>query len=62
MSLRLFGAYSLQAGRLLHTFSARVDNVTDERYASTELLLGGLQAVAPGTGREFRVGVQFDLR
>ena len=41
---------------------ARVDNVTDERYATTELLLGGLPAVAPGPGRAVRVGVQFDLQ
>jgi iron complex outermembrane recepter protein len=41
---------------------ARIDNVTDEQYATTELLLGGVPAVAPGPERAVRVGVQFDFQ
>ena len=41
---------------------ARVENLTDEKYASTELLLAGQLAVAPGVDRVVRVGVQFDFR
>jgi iron complex outermembrane receptor protein len=57
-TLRLFGAYSLQAGRLLHTFSARLDNVTDELYRNH---LSLVKDVVPEMGRNFRVvwGVRF---
>ena len=57
-TLRLFGAYSLQAGRLLHTFSARLDNVTDELYRNH---LSLVKDVVPEMGRNFRVvwGVKF---
>lgn len=51
-TLRLFGAYSLQAGRLLHTFSARVDNVTDELYRNH---LSFVKDVVPEMGRNARV-------
>ena len=51
-TLRLFGAYSLQAGRLLHTFSARLDNVTDELYRNH---LSLVKDVVPEMGRNFRV-------
>lgn len=51
-TLRLFGAYSLQAGRLLHTFSARLDNVTDELYRNHLSLVKDL---VPEMGRNFRV-------
>ena len=51
-TLRLFGAYSLQAGRLLHTFSARLDNVTDELYRNH---LSLVKDTVPEMGRSFRV-------
>jgi iron complex outermembrane recepter protein len=41
---------------------ARVDNVTNEQYATSELLLGGVPAVAPGPERAVRIGVQFDFQ
>lgn len=51
-TLRLFGAYSLQAGRLLHTFSARFDNVTNELYRNHLSLVKDL---VPEMGRNARV-------
>lgn len=51
-TLRLFGAYSLQAGRLLHTFSARVDNVTNELFRNHLSLVKDL---VPEMGRNARV-------
>ena len=51
-TLRLFGAYSLQAGRLLHTFSARLDNATDQLYRNHLSLVKDL---VPEMGRNFRV-------
>ncbi len=51
-TLRLFGAYSLQSGRLLHTFSARLDNVTDELYRNHLSLVKDL---VPEMGRSARV-------
>ncbi len=51
-TLRLFGAYSLQAGRLLHTFSARIDNVTNELYRNH---LSLLKDIVPEMGRNARV-------
>ena len=30
--LKLFGVYSMQVGTALHTFTARLDNVTNETY------------------------------
>jgi iron complex outermembrane receptor protein len=51
-TLRLFGAYSLQAGRLLHTFSARFDNVTNELYRNH---LSLVKDIVPEMGRNARV-------
>jgi iron complex outermembrane receptor protein len=51
-TLRLFGAYSLQAGRLLHTFSARVDNATNELYRNH---LSFVKDLVPEMGRNARV-------
>jgi iron complex outermembrane receptor protein len=57
-TLRLFGAYSVQAGRLLHTFSARLDNATNELYRNH---LSLVKDVVPEMGRNLRVvwGVKF---
>lgn len=51
-TLRLFGAYSLQAGRLLHTLSARFDNVTNELYRNHLSLVKDL---VPEMGRNARI-------
>jgi iron complex outermembrane receptor protein len=51
-TLRLFGAYSVQSGRLLHTFSARLDNLTDELYRNH---LSLVKDVVPEMGRSARV-------
>jgi iron complex outermembrane recepter protein len=57
-TLRLFGAYSLQAGRLLHTFTARFDNITNELYRNHLSLVKDL---VPEMGRNARItwGVRF---
>lgn len=51
-TLRLFGAYSVQAGRLVHTISARFDNVTNELYRNH---LSLVKDVVPEMGRNARV-------
>ncbi|WP_291984227.1 TonB-dependent receptor [Luteitalea sp.] len=51
-TLRLFGAYSLQAGPTTHTFSARLDNVTNELFRNHLSLVKDL---VPEMGRNFRV-------
>ncbi len=51
-TLRLFGAYSRQAGPLLHTFSARLDNLTDQLYRNHLSLVKDL---VPEMGRSVRV-------
>ncbi len=51
-TLRVFGAYSVPAGRLLHTFSARVDNVTNTLYRNH---LSLLKDIIPEMGRSARV-------
>jgi len=51
-SLRLFAAYSVQAGDLLHTVTARVDNATDELYRNHLSLIKDL---APEMGRNFKL-------
>jgi outer membrane receptor protein involved in Fe transport len=56
------GVAYVSTRRLPYRAYLRVENVTDERYASTELLLGGQRAVAPGVPRAVRAGVQFDFR
>ncbi|NOT24825.1 MAG: TonB-dependent receptor [Acidobacteria bacterium] len=50
--LRLFAAYSVQAGSLLHTVTARVDNVADELYRNHLSLIKDL---APEMGRNFKL-------
>jgi iron complex outermembrane receptor protein len=56
--LKLFGAYSLQRGRATHTFTARVDNVTNETYANH---LSFIKDLAPEMGRNFKFvyGIRF---
>jgi iron complex outermembrane receptor protein len=51
-TLRLFTAYSVQSGRVLHTITARVDNVTDELYRNHLSLIKDL---APEMGRNFKL-------
>ncbi|MCC6163975.1 MAG: TonB-dependent receptor [Acidobacteria bacterium] len=51
-TLRLFGAYSVQAGRLLHTVSARFDNATDVLYRNH---LSLVKDIVPEMGRNARV-------
>jgi iron complex outermembrane receptor protein len=51
-TLRLFGAYSVQTGGLLHTLSARFDNVTNELYRNHLSLVKDL---VPEMGRNVRV-------
>jgi iron complex outermembrane receptor protein len=57
-TLRLFGAYSVQTGGLLHTFTARLDNATNELFRNHLSLVKDL---VPEMGRNFRVvwGVKF---
>jgi iron complex outermembrane receptor protein len=50
--LRLFAAYSLQAGRAVHTITGRLDNVTDELYRNHLSLIKDL---APEMGRNFKL-------
>ncbi len=40
---------------------ARVENVTDDAYASTISIIGGQQLAAPGALRAIRAGVQFNF-
>jgi hypothetical protein len=49
---RLFAAYSLQAGRAVHTITGRLDNVTDELYRNHLSLIKDL---APEMGRNFKL-------
>ena len=51
-SLRLFTAYSVQAGAVLHTITARVDNTTNELYRNHLSLIKDL---APEMGRNFKL-------
>ncbi len=39
----------------------RLDNVTDEKYATTVSVIGGQLLFAPGMPRSVRVGIQFDF-
>jgi iron complex outermembrane receptor protein len=50
--LKLFASYSLQAGGALHTFTARLDNATDEDYRNH---LNFLKDLTPEAGRDFRL-------
>ena len=51
-TLRLFGSYSLQAGRVLHTLSARVDNLTNALYRNH---LSLIKDVVPDMGRSAKL-------
>ena len=50
--LRLFAAYSVQAGKAVHTITARVDNATDKLYRNHLSLIKDL---APEMGRNFKL-------
>jgi iron complex outermembrane receptor protein len=49
---RVFAAYSIQAGRLVHTITGRLDNVGDELYRNHLSLIKDL---APEMGRDFKL-------
>ena len=57
-TLRLFGAYSFQAGGVLNTLTLRLDNATDELYRNH---LSLIKNAVPETGRDLKVlyGVSF---
>lgn len=57
-NLKLFGVYSLQQGKLLHTFTARLDNATNETYYNH---LSFIKDFVPEMGRNFKFvyGVRF---
>jgi outer membrane receptor protein involved in Fe transport len=40
---------------------ARVDNITDEKYATSVSVIGGQLLFAPGSPRSLRAGIQFDF-
>jgi iron complex outermembrane receptor protein len=50
--LKLFGVYSLQQGQTVHTFTARLDNVTNETYYNH---LSFIKDLTPEMGRTFKV-------
>jgi iron complex outermembrane receptor protein len=50
--LRMFAAYSVQAGRAVHTITGRVDNVTNELYRNH---LSLIKELAPEMGRNFKL-------
>ena len=50
--LRLFAAYSVTQGNVLHTITARLDNLTDELYRNH---LSYIKDLAPETGRNFKL-------
>jgi iron complex outermembrane receptor protein len=56
--LKLFGVYSVQQGPALHTFTARLDNVSNETYYNH---LSYIKDLTPEMGRSFKVvyGVRF---
>lgn len=49
---KLFASYSVQAGRALHTMTARLDNVTNELYRNH---LSLIKQFAPEIGRNFKL-------
>lgn len=57
-TLKLFGVYSLQQGKLLHTFTARLDNATNETYYNH---LSFIKDFVPEMGRNFKLiyGIRF---
>jgi iron complex outermembrane receptor protein len=50
--LKLFASYSIAAGGTVHTFTARLDNATDQLYHNH---LNYLKDLAPELGRDFKV-------
>ena len=50
--LRVYAAYSVQSGRMVHTITGRVDNVTDELYRNHLSLIKDL---APEMGRNVKL-------
>jgi iron complex outermembrane recepter protein len=50
--LKLFASYSIAAGQTVHTFTARLDNATNELYRNH---LNYLKDLTPELGRDFRV-------
>ena len=50
--LKLFAAYSVQTGRVLHTITARLDNATNELYRNH---LSLIKELAPEMGRNFKL-------
>jgi iron complex outermembrane receptor protein len=50
--LKLFASYSIAAGGAVHTFTARLDNATNELYHNH---LNYLKDLAPEVGRDFKV-------
>lgn len=50
--LRFYATYSLQSGRTLQTFTARLDNATDRLYRNH---LNFLKDIVPEMGRQFRL-------
>jgi iron complex outermembrane receptor protein len=57
-TLKLFGVYSLQQGNLMHTFTVRLDNATNETYYNH---LSFIKDFVPEMGRNFKFvyGVKF---
>ena len=51
-TLKLFGSYSVTQGRVLHTFTARLDNATDETFRNH---LNYLKDELAEMGRSFKV-------
>lgn len=61
-SLLDLGASYRGTGAIPYRAYLRVENVSDRRYATSELFFSGNQrAVAPGAPRSFRIGVQVNL-
>ncbi|MBL8270854.1 MAG: TonB-dependent receptor [Steroidobacter sp.] len=55
------GVSYTQRGERNYRVYARLDNVTDEKYATSVSVIGGQQLFAPGMPRSVRAGIQFDF-
>jgi outer membrane receptor protein involved in Fe transport len=53
-------AYTTRGERNYRVY-ARLDNVTDEKYATSVSVIGGQLLFAPGSPRTVRAGIQFDF-
>lgn len=51
-TLKLFGAYSIQAGGAVHTITVRLDNATNELYRNH---LSLIKDEVPEIGRNFKL-------